>query len=914
MATKTKGQRLDNGEYQEFYDVDAIHTLKDNVGNEYTLALDNQNNVVAVEKTQPQTPPEIVVDGLIHRYKVVDGVLTDVVTDTTITSGVTYDGDWFKCANLGISSAQHGSVEVVGKMETQGSGGSYGLSVTTSNGTQPASAKPKTPGLANAWGTGLELYSGFNYSRFSRDERSSCKDDFYDRTITPKLRFFPPSESIEQRKFAANDKFTYGLYFDLDAVAENNKKASLNGLTIYNDNSAYNITSENGAKVVGSNSKFFLEIRVYNRVLTDEEIEENAKVDGTHYSTLVPVRVEQCYDGYAPFGASPALESLDSGYPNLPASSDGNVGTHTDASGHEFTISALTPYAEPERVDSGLFEGVQFINKPTTLYTFRKYSVCAMPYPLNGDMIANSDSACKFHIMYSSSDDSICECVDGVLIPKAAGTVTITARLAGSQLTDTFTATIAVYDDSVPEINTLYVPKTYSVGIHALNSKNPKSCALAMFSAIKSAGESGYHKVVFPKMDYTIYPVFDYGDENDCCLMPSNFQIDFSGSNIYIAENPYCFVSTARNYHLFRFTDGCNHSSIKNVTFYGERHFNVDNHLESEYQDHCGIILYDNCYMCGTDKVNFHDTVGFYYGFDTSGQYDYWSGIWDSNWSENSGLANRGRIRANEFEVGDLDANGNAIESTDYIRTKGLMHIGYEPSDLAKFCFGTMGDQFYSKIKSRWVRVWWYDSNRTLLNVGGTLYFQYSEYELPAGAQYFKLTAFQSAVPDGNVGEDGCVLRIFPFKHATHCYATNMVSLNPHGWAISETGGQNNYVGNAVLDMTKRYSYWSIDLEDNAMTMQSNVFDNIVGAGCQLYGGYGHAVLSYFGSTSYRTINMRDDCQGCRIMNCTVASLFKSAKLDTVIRGVKVGSVGTGTTTGSMIETDITTGIDIRNY
>lgn len=918
MSTiKVKGQTLQNGDVQEFYDVDAVHQgddLRVEANDKtYVLSVDSNNDVVATEYIAPPAPATLVMDGLTHRYKVVDGVLRDLVTNESITSGVTYDGQWFKCAGLGLSSVEYGSVEVIGKMESQGGGGAYGLRVTTSNGTQSAAANPKTPGIAEVNRAGLYLYSGHNYSKFSNDSRGSYKGAFYDRLITPSLNLFPPSAVVPAGKFATNDKFTYGLYFDITANAENNKKASLNGLTIYNNNESYNITSTNGVSVEANSSRFFYEVRVYNRVLTDEEIETNAIVDGTHYSMLAPVATSQTSDGFQHFGGNPALKAYNTPYPNLPAVSDGTVGTHEDASGHEYTISAFTAYTEPERVDGGLFEGVQFISKPTTLYTFRKYSVAALPYPLSGEMITAQDPALKFHVMYSSSDESICACVDGVLIPKAAGQVTITARLAGSNLSDSFTATVAVYDNTVSETDTLYVPKGYAVNIHALDSKNPKSVAKAIFSAIKEAGEAGYHKIVFPKMDYTIYPVFDYGNEtNVCCYVPSNLIIDFNGSNIYIAENPYCFGTSTTHYKMFNFS-GCEHSSIVNATFYGERHFN-ESHAESEYSGGCSIILMGDSYMCGTDHVDFYDTVGFYYAFTTNGQYDYWSGNRDANWTEGSGLANRGRIRAAEFEMGDFDSNGDPVTSAAYIRTVTMMDIGYDPIDLASFCIGTMGDQYYSKIKSRWVRVWWYDENRTLLNVGGTQYFQFSQYDLPTNARYFKLSAYQSAVPSGNTGEDECALRLYPFKHATHCYAINMVSLNPHAWAITMTGGQHNYVGNAVLGQTKRYSYWSVDLEDNAITTQSDVFDNIVGAGCQVYGGYGHAVLSYFGNNTYRTIFMRDDCQCCRVMNCTVKSLHKSAKLDNVFRGIKTGSVSTGTTVGAMIETDITTGIDMQNY
>lgn len=922
MATKVKGQRTNNGEYQEFYDVDAIHELTDSLGNKYGISLNEQGDVVAVKKESAPAQADLVSDGLIHRWIVVDGVLTDTVTGNTVSSGVTYDGSKFKGVRLGSESAQVGSVEVVGsRVSNPGTNGCMFVTTSVSSNVW-VGARCWTEANAKAQATpekAILIYWSPAYSKFSNPYNSPA--NFYERKRVPRLNSFNYANELSNYLPCADDKYTSSLCFDLRESGENNKKLAINGIAYHNDNTEWNITSENGATVTSMNTLYYYEVRVYDRVLTDEELEQNAIFDKTHWSTLGDWTASRSFDGYEEFGANPALRSHNCGQSNIPALTEKTLGMHTDESGNEYTISALTPYTEPDRTDGGVFDGVQFIDKPDKLYTFRKYSVVAYPHPYYGDMIGSE--ANNFHVMYSSSDESVCSCIDGVLIPKAAGEVTITARLAGTQLTDSFTATVEVYDDSIPEEETLYLPKNFAVGIHMLNSKNPKSCALAMFYAIKTAGESGYRKIVFPQMDYHIYPVFDYGNATSrfCVEMPSNLQVDFSGSNVYIAENPYCFVaSSVKGYTLFKFTNGVEYSAIKNAHFFGERYKNTT-HAETEYYEQCKVISLSNCYMCSVENVILESCVGFQFAFHSEGIADHYGGIFDPNWTVNSGLANKGLVRYEELEFGDYDTDGNPIEANDHIRTKVLMRIGYTTEALQKFQVGlTMWTYFL--FNSRWVRVWWYDENQNLLNPGGTEYFQYTQHNLPEGAAYFKLSAANTALPDHNAGDGPAggkgpsygVLRIFPIKQAYHCWAKNVVSVDTGEWGLTITGGQQNYFGDMVLAVGKRYGYWSINLEDNAWTIHSNVFDNIVGVGFRVGGGFGQSVLSYFGNGNNYALDVNSDCECFRAMNCTVKTLRRGSKSDALYRGIKAKSIKEGTIRGRLIETNIETGIEMKDY
>jgi hypothetical protein len=49
-------------------------------------------------------------------------------------------------------------------------------------------------------------------------------------------------------------------------------------------------------------------------------------------------------------------------------------------------------------------------------------------------------------------------------------------------------------------------------------------------------------------------------------------------------------------------------------------------------------------------------------------------------------------------------------------------------------------------------------------------------------------------------------------------------------------------------------------------------------------------------------------------MNCTVKGLRRGSKSDALYRGIKANSITDGTIRGRLIETDIETGIEMKDY
>ena len=877
----------------------------------YNLIVDpNTGDLIAVPEEEEY---HIVEDGLIAHYRVVDGVVTDLVSGTTypdftiFTSEDAMNDSFYKSGFSLISDAKTATIELVaGRVASGDNDGTYIHEIDIT-----------VPGVGTGrFGTDARIYdkeptSGAYYantiynisaggtaaiSQVRKANNSLYCLGFAGPGSTPKLCYFDATDA----SYPSNpDKTTVSIAIDANEQEDlpKNKTCSINGLVLPNLSADYKIPDSTfSASFRTTNHSRFKEIRIYNRALTADELVQNSKYDGTCYLTCASFVVGKSFDGYTHFGANYSIGAKDGYIPNMVFDSETEEGTYTDDFGNEYSISDFTAYTEPSRTES-VFEGIGFIHKPETLYTFRKYSVVAYPYPFIGSFIGENEG--KFHIMYSSSDEDVCACVDGVLIPKTPGTVTITARLAGSQLTDSFTATVAEFDNSVSDAETTYVSRKYVYDFHPLLGGSATDTTIAMFQAIKQAADEGYKKIVFPTAEYHVYPVFETG--NKCCIIPSNLIIDFNDSTLYMEDNPWAYTSGEHQYEFFVFFDTEN-SSIENLTVYGERRNNTT-HAEIEYNSSCTIILFLNAYKCGTKNVRLYDTVGFGYWYSNDQQFHYYDGIRDPNWTAGSGLANRGRMVADDWELGDYDSNGDKITDANHIRLKAKTAIGYDPEDLQTFLFGFMGIRYYI-IGSRWLRVWWYDANDVLLNPGGTLYFQYSKYHLPQGAASFKLSAYGDTLPTQNYGEDQCVLRLYPYRSPNECYTLNLLSKNPGGWALTVTGGQSNYIGNAVLDCTRKWSHYSIDHEDTFVTTQSYIYDKIIAAGINIYGGQGHAILSANANDTYYSINILSENEGCRVMNCVCKKLNKASKTDSVYRGIKYASTNSDTPLGSLIETD----------
>jgi hypothetical protein len=88
-----------------------------------------------------------------------------------------------------------------------------------------------------------------------------------------------------------------------------------------------------------------------------------------------------------------------------------------------------------------------------------KYALSAVPYPFNVNHNGISD---QYDVSWKSSDETIALVIDGMVVPQKTGTVTITATLRGTEMSDS--CTIKIVDENAKLASTFY-SKLKSKGI-----------------------------------------------------------------------------------------------------------------------------------------------------------------------------------------------------------------------------------------------------------------------------------------------------------------------------------------------------------------------------------------------------------------------------------------------------------------
>ena len=88
-----------------------------------------------------------------------------------------------------------------------------------------------------------------------------------------------------------------------------------------------------------------------------------------------------------------------------------------------------------EKVSNKGYTSLHITNKRKTILKGKEYPLTAFPYPLKTSDSSNSD----YDIVWSSSNKKVATVVDGLIIAKKAGKATITAKLRGTKIKDSFT-------------------------------------------------------------------------------------------------------------------------------------------------------------------------------------------------------------------------------------------------------------------------------------------------------------------------------------------------------------------------------------------------------------------------------------------------------------------------------------------
>ena len=544
------------------------------------------------------------------------------------------------------------------------------------------------------------------------------------------------------------------------------------------------------------------------------------------------------------------------------------------------------------------FTDIFFTNPIEQLELSKKYKIEAFPYPYK-----INDSEYTYNIEYSSSNNGICLCYNGLLIPKAIGNVIITAKISNTNISKQIE--IQIVSNKIIEPNYMYIDENYSNEYGTLKSKNPIQLLKMIFKCIDSAKELGFNGIVFPKMDYYVKPY----QTGTLYYVPSDMVIDFNNSNFYVLDNDYCKVNkedkTQKSYTMFAFgksnwgdqKDGlykqCENSIVKNLNYYGERYdttFSNANYSEFVNAFHFGAGGTNNCYI---ENIRFDSTIGFNISTGHNG-FQVWQGT-----SEDG--AARGCVLTKDLSPGRLNELGTEIisdETNMWYCTPNLIKLGYNYSDnpvtyvdMKYYTLGAMGQATRPGSSGFWYDIYFYDEEQTLIEYR-PYQMALEKYILPEKAVYFKI----NSALWGNTGNQSQVdvphvQRLWNEGAPYMCGVKNCQFINPHASAISVTGGDSFIIENCYAEQGVTFSNpsgavfgWSIDFEDGWLNMRHCIVYKTLCSGSILNpGGYDTTYINNVISTLRSSGSAQENIN---VINCFVNTLDCKSKINDYFNNV----------------------------
>ena len=538
----------------------------------------------------------------------------------------------------------------------------------------------------------------------------------------------------------------------------------------------------------------FKRIRIYNKALTEEELAIAFLNSGTRV-------YGKTADGIVPNGPAVAYTRLPDGTPAVIDKPINTPGVYEDDSGCEYTIREFE-YPETNNDVSG-YTDCTIYTKLSNILVGDMVAVNALPHPFSAKQ--------QYLIEWQSSDPTVIGCVDGLLTAHKTGSATITATIAGTNISDSITITV----EDVPVIAPNYYYPT--IEEYAFGDSDPENVMRAIQSALTVALDGDYNGIVFPKMDYYIKPVITNATYKRCILiMKDDFVVDFNGSTWYMQDNEYCHcvaeaVDHSDGYCLFG-VKFCKGVVFKNLTYYGERtYMDEANRADNEYTEFVNFLqIGADAVRFHMENVNFYNTVGF--NISTGGT------LFNSSYA-------CGQVHFDDFTSGHLADDGTVEASESCICTPDYIAINPIGSAIPRqYRFGFLAYTLYHDVTSRLYDCLIYDADHNLLRID-RLNHQYDLYDMPDGAAYFKVNFYQSTVPTADTPdqlENNYAISMLGFSAPDMCRITNCRFYNPHASALSITSGQRFTIDHCYMENGKRYA-WSVDFEDGWLEMRSNV-------------------------------------------------------------------------------------------
>ena len=605
-------------------------------------------------------------------------------------------------------------------------------------------------------------------------------------------------------------------------------------------NSTFNLSTEHQ----------FKEFIVYSEKLTKEEMADHFTANKISLNADTNTIVGRVNNGITGLGSAFAFTKA--GQYGIPEwyNTSTKAGNYSINDGNGLTLNyTISDYVEPDLgIDHSKYESVHIIKKPESLPMGYKYALSAVPYPFNVNHDGVSD---QYDVSWKSSDETVALVIDGMIIPQKAGTVTITATLRGTQISDSCTINIVnkkETDDTSVKISANYISKngnSFSESDYAMTTN-------AIYDAISEAYADGYNHVIFPKIDFYAVPT-----ETEFYI-PSGMTVEFpEGSVFHMMPSE---KAKTEGYTYFRMGWGwwsCNIPTEKasvekdengNVLAYycRDAHLIIDKYYgefyeegatmsqlysgANQYQWDCKLLsIGKRAEFCSVEVREANCPTGFFITMGGKG---------------NSELVNgaQGSITADKFVSGWLNDNGELIENSNWISTNDFYSVSKATNGMDTMHEYYIGNWEHNLVVAtqRLYDILWYDKNYNLIDSNRWQYIDEGYSNKPENAVYFKLSIQQSELPTGTDE----YLRICPDESSRFCEIKNTDIINGATGLASVIGAteacwiHDNYVsGDGLLYGGGR----SLDLENGWAGMRGTIIER------NIFRKYG-----YSGSSDYR--------------------------------------------------------------
>lgn len=569
----------------------------------------------------------------------------------------------------------------------------------------------------------------------------------------------------------------------------------------------------------GSQIAYF---RVYNKVLTDQEIASNYGYyklqEELKAVNIVPATVDMAVGGsqYLLVNAVPSyynrlltneFESGNAGF--VTVTNDGLLSAINEG---QTNVSVRTTYKDKVFDNLVLVNiGAGHIDLPASSRTLSGVSINKKTNNMVvGEFYALIATTLPYDIMYDnlvtwdSSNPNVCSVNYGVLEAKSAGTSTITAWDSTKTFSESFQVTVT---NSIPVVIT--EAETYNVplidyGIKS-NNTDATNTTKGIINALAYASINKYKKIVFPYGTYLVTPMA--GTIN----MPSDMIIDFSNSVMNIEFS----AKTATGYIMIMM-DKIKYTKLMNLHVFGEAD-SVSLAASTEGDITLNIV---DAYKSGVENCTFSKSPGF--NFITG------------NTLTKPGTGS-GVFSFRDIEAGDIkDDDGTNGTNTVYcFRSNKFIDIS-TVGDIYMLGYN-QGYWGYNLLRSRLYSIYFYDANKTY--IGCQKYnHQHVDYDKPANAKFAKIVIYQDNAPtSGDLDFNGAIAFIRTMAFPRKCYIINCKFEDNYSCGVAMCGGQDWLIENNSFSRNgRRMPACDIDWEDGWDAMigdivKGNTFNSMLG-------------------------------------------------------------------------------------